>query len=87
MHGATVYASSADATFPAPGGPVPGAGAFVAALHYATGVLAKTAGKPSPAMFEEARSALGPGATSSSATGSTPTSPVARRRAWRRRSS
>ena len=27
MHGATVYASSADATFPAPGGPVPGAGA------------------------------------------------------------
>jgi HAD superfamily hydrolase (TIGR01450 family) len=61
LHGATVYASSADATFPAPGGPVPGAGAFVAALHYATGVLAKTAGKPSPAMFEEARSALGPG--------------------------
>ena len=55
MHGAGVYASSADATFPAPGGPVPGAGAFVAALHYATGVLAKTAGKPSPAMFEEAR--------------------------------
>ena len=42
-------------------GPVPGAGAFVAALHYATGVLAKTAGKPSPAMFEEARAALGPG--------------------------
>jgi HAD superfamily hydrolase (TIGR01450 family) len=61
MHGARVYASSADATFPAPGGPVPGAGAFVAALHYATGVLAATAGKPSPAMFEEARSALGPG--------------------------
>jgi glycerol 3-phosphatase-2 len=61
MHGAAVYASSADATFPAPGGPVPGAGAFVAALHYATGVRATTAGKPSPAMFEEARSALGPG--------------------------
>jgi HAD superfamily hydrolase (TIGR01450 family) len=61
MHGARVYASSADATFPAPGGPVPGAGAFVAALHYATGVRGKTAGKPSPAMFEEARSALGPG--------------------------
>jgi ribonucleotide monophosphatase NagD (HAD superfamily) len=33
----------------------------VAALQYATGVLAKTAGKPSPAMFEEAREALGPG--------------------------
>ena len=61
VHGAAVYASSADATFPSPGGPVPGAGAFVAALHYATGVLAKTAGKPSPAMFEEARSVLGPG--------------------------
>jgi glycerol 3-phosphatase-2 len=61
MHGAAVYASSADATFPAPGGPVPGAGAFVAALQYATGVRAKTAGKPSPAMFEEARTALGPG--------------------------
>jgi glycerol-1-phosphatase len=61
LHGAAVYASSADATFPSPGGPVPGAGAFVAALHYATGVLARTAGKPSPAMFEEARHALGPG--------------------------
>jgi HAD superfamily hydrolase (TIGR01450 family) len=61
MHGAAAYASSADATFPAPGGPVPGAGAFVAALQYATGALAKTAGKPSPAMFDEARSALGPG--------------------------
>jgi glycerol 3-phosphatase-2 len=61
VHGAAVYASSADATFPSPGGPVPGAGAFVAALQYATGVLAQTAGKPSPAMFEEARAALGPG--------------------------
>jgi glycerol 3-phosphatase-2 len=61
VHGAAVYASSADATFPSPGGPVPGAGAFVAALHYTTGVRAQTAGKPSPAMFEEARAALGPG--------------------------
>jgi HAD superfamily hydrolase (TIGR01450 family) len=61
MHGAVVYASSADATFPSPGGPVPGAGAFVAALQYATGARAQTAGKPSPAMFEEARHALGPG--------------------------
>jgi HAD superfamily hydrolase (TIGR01450 family) len=61
LHGAAVYASSSDATFPAPGGPVPGAGAFVAAVQYATGVLAQTAGKPSPAMFEEARHALGPG--------------------------
>jgi glycerol 3-phosphatase-2 len=61
VHGAAVYASSADATFPSPDGPVPGAGAFVAALEYATGVRAQTAGKPSPAMFEEARAALGPG--------------------------
>jgi glycerol-1-phosphatase len=61
VHGAAIYASSADATFPSPGGPVPGAGAFVAALEYATGVHARTAGKPSPAMFEEARTALGPG--------------------------
>jgi ribonucleotide monophosphatase NagD (HAD superfamily) len=61
LHGTVVYASSADATFPSPGGPVPGAGAFVAALEYATGIRARTAGKPSPAMFEEARRALGPG--------------------------
>jgi HAD superfamily hydrolase (TIGR01450 family) len=61
MHGARVYASSADATFPAPGGPVPGAGAFVAAIERATGAQVTTAGKPSPAMFEEARAALGDG--------------------------
>jgi HAD superfamily hydrolase (TIGR01450 family) len=61
MHGAVVYASSADATFPAPGGPVPGAGAFVAALERATGTVVRTAGKPSPAMFEEARATLGAG--------------------------
>jgi glycerol 3-phosphatase-2 len=61
MHGAAVYASSADATFPAPDGPVPGAGAFVAALERATGAVVRTAGKPSPAMFEEARAALGDG--------------------------
>jgi ribonucleotide monophosphatase NagD (HAD superfamily) len=61
MHGALVYASSADATFPAPGGPVPGAGAFVAALERATGVAVRTAGKPSPEMFLEARAALGDG--------------------------
>jgi glycerol-1-phosphatase len=61
LHGAAVYASSNDATFPAPGGPVPGAGAFVAAIERATGAAVRTAGKPSPAMFEEARSALGEG--------------------------
>jgi glycerol 3-phosphatase-2 len=61
MHGASVYAASGDATFPSPDGPVPGAGSLVAALEYATGARAKTAGKPSPAMFEEARAALGPG--------------------------
>ena len=86
MYGASVYASSADATFPAPGGPVPGAGAFVAALQYATGALAKTAGKPSPAMFEEARSALGPGRYL--VVGDRLDSDIAgaRRPAWRRRS-
>ncbi len=61
MHGALVFASSADATFPAPGGPVPGAGAFVAAIERATGVAVRTAGKPSPEMFLEARTALGDG--------------------------
>ncbi len=61
VHGAVLYASNEDATFPAPGGPVPGCGALVAALERATGVRARSAGKPSPAMFEEARVALGPG--------------------------
>jgi HAD superfamily hydrolase (TIGR01450 family) len=61
MYGAALYASNEDATFPAPGGPVPGCGALVAALERATGTRARSAGKPSPAMFEEARVALGAG--------------------------
>ena len=61
VHGAVLYASNEDATFPAPGGPVPGCGALVAALERATGTRARSAGKPSPAMFEEARVALGAG--------------------------
>jgi glycerol 3-phosphatase-2 len=61
VHGAALYASSQDATFPAPDGPVPGAGAFVAALERATGATVRCAGKPDPAMFEEARDTLGAG--------------------------
>lgn len=44
--GARFVATNDDATFPLPDGTVPGAGALVAALSYATGVAPLIAGKP-----------------------------------------
>ena len=61
MHDLEVIGSNGDATFPAAGGPAPGAGALLASVTFATGRAVRCAGKPEPAMFEEARRALGTG--------------------------
>lgn len=44
--GARLIATNTDATFPTPGGPIPGGGAIVAAVATATGVTPVVAGKP-----------------------------------------
>lgn len=45
-NGATLIASNADATFPAPNGPLPGAGAILASIEVAGGKRAEILGKP-----------------------------------------
>lgn len=57
--GAAFVASNTDATYPAPGGHWPGAGAIVAALRTTTGVSPMVAGKPMPTMLEVARDRIG----------------------------
>ena len=49
--GARFIATNADARYPTPAGFPPGAGATVAALATATGVVPDVIGKPAPAMF------------------------------------
>ena len=49
--GARLIATNADARYPTPAGFAPGAGATVAALATATGVVPDVIGKPAPAMF------------------------------------
>jgi HAD superfamily hydrolase (TIGR01450 family) len=44
--GARLLASNDDATYPTPGGPIPGGGAILAAVERAAGVRATIAGKP-----------------------------------------
>jgi HAD superfamily hydrolase (TIGR01450 family) len=51
--GALWIAANADSTLPSPRGPVPGNGAFVAALRVATGREPIVAGKPQPALHVE----------------------------------
>src|SRR2546423_9185033 len=57
--GAIFVASNADATYPAPEGLWPGAGAIVSALRTSTGVEPMVAGKPDPGVFQVARERLG----------------------------
>lgn len=57
--GATFVASNDDATYPAPEGLIPGAGAIVAALRASTGAEPMIAGKPEPVMLEVARERVG----------------------------
>lgn len=61
--GARFIATNTDATFPTPEGPVPGAGAIVAAISAAAGNEPEVAGKPYPPMIAHVSELLGPGAT------------------------
>ncbi|MGZ8634378.1 MAG: HAD-IIA family hydrolase [Solirubrobacteraceae bacterium] len=59
MNGAEVWCTSRDATFPMPDGAWPGTGAVVAAVEAATGVPARSVGKPEPQLFLTALDRLG----------------------------
>lgn len=59
--GADLVATNLDATFPAPDGLRPGAGAIVAAIETASGVTAEPAGKPFAPMRRLLRSMTGDG--------------------------
>lgn len=58
--GAAMIGTGRDPTYPHPSGPMPGSGAFVALLEYASGRRATIVGKPEPLIFEMARERLGP---------------------------
>lgn len=57
--GARLVATNDDPTYPTPDGPIPGAGAILAAVTTATGVKASVAGKPFPPMVSLVRSVVG----------------------------
>jgi glycerol-1-phosphatase len=57
--GARLIATNDDATLPTPDGPIPGGGALMAAVAYATGVEAVVAGKPHQPMADLVRSVGG----------------------------
>ncbi len=61
--GARFIATNTDLTFPMPDGPVPGAGAIVAAVAAASARDPEIAGKPHPAMVRHVSKLLGPGNT------------------------
>ncbi len=57
--GARLVATNDDATYPTPGGPIPGGGALVAAVSYAAGVRPVVAGKPHRPMADLIRALAG----------------------------
>ncbi len=59
QRGARLIATNDDATYPTPDGPIPGGGAIVAAVAYASGVRAVVAGKPHAPMADLVREAGG----------------------------
>ncbi|MGH2877651.1 MAG: HAD-IIA family hydrolase [Solirubrobacteraceae bacterium] len=61
LAGAEMITAGRDRTFPDDDGIVPGTGAIVAALEYATQRTATSVGKPEPVLFETALDRLGPG--------------------------
>lgn len=63
LAGAEMLAAGRDRTFPAQRGPVPGTGAIVAALEYATQRVARSVGKPDRQLFDTALDRLEPGPT------------------------
>ena len=68
-HGAELYATNRDATFPMPDGPWPATGAILAAVETALGATATCVGKPEPEIFHVAKTLLGPGAAKVAAVG------------------
>lgn len=60
--GARFVATNDDATYPTPGGPIPGGGAIAASVAYAVGRPPEVAGKPRRPMADLARSRAGEGA-------------------------
>jgi HAD superfamily hydrolase (TIGR01457 family) len=59
--GAALVATNADASFPAPDGRWPGAGALLAAIETTTGVRAEVVGKPQPPLLRAALARAGGG--------------------------
>jgi 4-nitrophenyl phosphatase len=57
--GARLVATNDDATYPTPEGPIPGGGAIVASVAYATGVRPVVAGKPHRPMADLVRGLAG----------------------------
>lgn len=57
--GATLIATNSDASFPAPDGLWPGAGAILASIETASGTTAEVMGKPHPPMMEAVSRRLG----------------------------
>ena len=55
QRGARLIATNDDATYPTPGGPIPGGGAIVAAVAYASGMTPVVAGKPHAPMADLVR--------------------------------
>jgi glycerol 3-phosphatase-2 len=56
--GARFAGTNADRSLPEPDGPLPGAGSLLALLTVTTGRVPEVAGKPAPALFETAATAL-----------------------------
>jgi glycerol-1-phosphatase len=61
LRGADVLCTGRDGTFPMPDGPWPGTGSVVAAVEAATGMSARSVGKPEPQLFLTALDRLGAG--------------------------
>ena len=61
LAGAEMLAAGRDRTYPTASGPYPGTGMVIAGLEYATGVTARSAGKPDRVIFQTALDRLGPG--------------------------
>jgi len=74
--GARFIATNADSQYPTPTGFLPGAGAIVAAIRDATGVLPLVIGKPEPAMFQAILDETGVGADQALVIGDNPDSDI-----------
>lgn len=60
LDGARLVGTNDDATYPTADGLIPGGGAILAAIAYASGATPEVAGKPNPAMVELVQRRVGP---------------------------